>query len=136
MIASYYEISRAEHDKVTKLVEKEEFEMEQEDNNHKIQLNAFTNKYKHIEYDHDYFVTEQLRKEATDAVKDEDRIREQREDQFMEKKTDLKRNIKEEADANREAIDKKKDVLEKRYNQKKENLDDRLQTINMRYGCI
>jgi hypothetical protein len=130
MIASYYEVSKEEHVKVVKQIEKEEFEMEQEDNNHKISLNAFTNKFKHIEYDHDFFVTEQLRKDATDAVKEEDRIRGQREDQYMDKKSDLKRTIKEEADANREAIDKKKDVLEKRYTQKKENLDDRLQTIN------
>jgi hypothetical protein len=132
MIASYYDISKEEYNKVIKLVEKEEFEMEQEDNNHKISLNAFTNKYKHIEYDHDYFVTEQLKKEASDAVKEEDRIRAQRENQYMGNKAELKKNIKEEADANRENIEKKKEVLEKRYAQKKEALDDRLQTINMK----
>jgi hypothetical protein len=133
MIASYYDTSKEEYDKNIKLVEKEEWEMEMEDRNHKMSLNAFTNKFKHIEYDHDIFVTKTLVDNAERAVKEEENIRAQRENQYMDKKSENKKTIKEEADANRENIDKKKDILEKRYSQKKEALDERLQSINMKY---
>jgi hypothetical protein len=130
MISSYYDISRNEFDKIKKQVEQVEIEMEQEETNHRIALNAFTNKFKHLEYDHEIFITKTLIDNSEKAVKEEDEKRHQRENIYMDKKANLKQTIKENADLNRDNIEKKKLMLEDKINKKKANLEDRMQKIN------
>jgi hypothetical protein len=130
MIGSYYDTSKNEFEKIKKQVEQVEIDMEQEETNHRIALNAFTNKYKHLEYDHEIFITKTLKDNSEMAVKEEDEKRQQRENIYMDKKANLKQNIKENADLNRDNIDKKKLMLEDKINKKKSNLEERMQKVN------
>jgi hypothetical protein len=130
MISNYYDISKNDFNKIKKQIEQVEIEMEQEETNHRIALNAFTNKFKHLEYDHEIFITKTLKENSEKAVKEEDENKQKRENIFMDKKSDLKQNIKENADLNRDNIDKKKLMSEDKVNKKKANLEERMQKVD------
>jgi hypothetical protein len=126
MINSYYEISKEEEMQVNLEIGKVAFEMDKFENDHRNDINAFENKYKHLEYDHDTFITKTLVENSTKAVKDEEENRLQREEIFMENKSTLKKDIKEHAGFNRDDIEKTKEKHDKRYKQTFDDLERRL----------
>jgi hypothetical protein len=133
LINSYYEISREEFDKLQLEIEKEEFLMEESERRHKEDINAFINKFKHLEYDHETFITDTLVKNSTKALELELENRAEREQFYMNNKMNLKKDIKENGGFYREDIDKTKMILEKRYKQTKDDLERRLNEIQMKY---
>lgn len=126
MINSYYDISKDEEKEIKNEIEKLEFEMEKMEKDHNNDINAFENKYKHLEYDHDTFINKQLVENSDKAVKDEEASRLNREAIFMDNKSNLKKDIKEQAGFNRDDIEKTKDKHEKRYKQTQDDLEKRL----------
>lgn len=133
LINSYYEISKEENRKLEFEIEKEEILMENMEKNHKEEINAFANKYKHLEYDHDVFINEILKNTQIDATKNEEEIRLKREKQFIEKKIELKNRIRETTETNRKDIEKLQNNLENLYNRTKEKLDRKLSDITSSY---
>jgi hypothetical protein len=133
LINSYYEISKEENRKLELEIEKEEILMENMEKNHKEEINAFVNKYKHLEYDHDVFISDILKNNTIEATKNEDDIRANREKQFIDKKIELKNRIRETTDTNRKDIDKLQNNLENLYNRTKEKLDKKLNDIVASY---
>jgi hypothetical protein len=133
LINSYYEISKEENRKLELEIEKEEILMENMEKNHKEEINAFVNKYKHLEYDHDVFISEILKNNTLEATKNEDEIRVKREKQFIDKKIELKNRIRETTDTNRKDIEKLQNNLENLYNKTKEKLDKKLNDIVTSY---
>lgn len=129
LINSYYEISKEENRKLELEIEKEEILMENLEKNHKEEINAFVNKYKHLEYDHDVFISEILKNNTLEATKNEEEIRVKREKQFIDKKIELKNRIRETTDTNRKDIEKLQNNLENLYNKTKEKLDKKLNDI-------
>lgn len=132
MINSYYEISKDEWSKLQALIQKEEFEMDKLENEHRNDINAFINKFKHLEYDHDTFINKILVENSENAVKDEEKIRLERENNFMQKKGDLKKDIKERTDSNRNEIKSKQENLDNRYKKAKDELERRLLEIKQK----
>lgn len=126
MINSYYDISKEEEKNLGSQIEKEEYQMERLENEHRNNINAFVNKFKHLEYDHDTFISKTLIENSDKAVKEEENNRHEREIKFMERKGNHKKEIKECAGFDRDDIDKTKDRLEKRYKQTKDDLEKRL----------
>ena len=133
LINSYYEISKEENRKLELEIEKEEILMENMEKNHKEEINAFVNKYKHLEYDHDVFISEILKNNTLEATKNEDEIRVKREKQFIDKKIELKNRIRETTGTNRKDIEKLQNNLENLYNKTKEKLDKKLNDIVTSY---
>ena len=60
MITEFYEISKQEEKKLRDACEKEEIVMDHLQQEHQNEINAFINKYRHLEYDHDIFINENL----------------------------------------------------------------------------
>ena len=58
MITEFYEISKEEEKKLRDACEKEEIVMDHLQQEHQNEINAFINKYRHLEYDHDLFINE------------------------------------------------------------------------------
>lgn len=133
MINSYYDISRQEFQKLEKEIEKVAYVMELMEDKQKETINAFLNKFRHLEYDHEIFITDILPRNATNAEKKEEEIRVEREAFYLSKKSDLKKKIREEAGINREEIKEAKDRLEKKYDKTKDELERRLNDIVLRY---
>jgi growth arrest-specific protein 8 len=133
LINSYYEISKEENRKLELEIEKEEILMENMEKNHKEEINAFVNKYKHLEYDHDVFINDILKNNQIEATKNEEEIRSKREKQFIDKKIELKNRIRETTDTNRKDIEKLQNNLENLYNRTKEKLDRKLNDISASY---
>lgn len=133
MINNYYEISKDDLKRIELEIEKEEFLMESLEQKHREDINAFVNKFKHLEYDHETFINETLKKNSIKALENELDSRKEREEFFMNHKMNLKKDIKEHAGFYREDIEKTKDKLEKRYKQVKDDLEKRLNEIQQRY---
>ena len=133
MINSYYEISRSELEQIKKEIEKEEFLMQEMETRQREDINGFVNKFRHLEYDHDVFITETLERNSQNALTKEEEIRTDREKQYLNRKSDLKKEIKNESEVNRKEIDELKTRLDKKYNQEKESLENRLRDIVNRY---
>ena len=60
MITEFYEISKQEEKKLRDACEKEEIVMDHLQQEHQNEINAFINKYRHLEYDHDMFINDYL----------------------------------------------------------------------------
>ena len=133
IINSYYEVSKEENRKKELEIEKEEILMENVEKTHREEINAFMNKYKHLEYDHDVFINEILKNNQIEATRNEEDIRGKREKQFIDKKIDLKNKIRETTEANRKDIDRLQTNLEVTYNRTKEKLDRKLNDISISY---
>ena len=126
MINSYYEISKDDEKQINLEISKVAFEMDKFEKDHRNDINAFENKYKHLEYDHDTFITKTLVDNSLKAVKDEDENRLQREGIFLDNKANLKKDIKEQGGLNRDDIEKTKEKHDKRYKQTYDDLERRL----------
>ena len=133
MINQLYEISKQEEKKLIDAKEKEEIVMEHLDNEHKSELNAFINKFRHLEYDQDIFITDTLPKQSQLALEREEEIRKNRENIYMDKKQNLKEDIKTNTITHRNDIQKEKETLKKNYDDTLNNLNQRLKNIIQRY---
>jgi len=133
MITNFYEISKDEQKKLEEAIEKEEIAMDQLNKEHQNEINAFQNKYKHLEYDHEMFINDALPKNSQEAVEREEEIRKNREDIYMEKKADLKTAIKTNTKTHRDDIEKEKKTLQNNYDDKKKQLEQRLRDIIKNY---
>jgi myosin heavy subunit len=133
MITSFYEISKQEEQKLKEAIEKEEIAMDQLNKEHQNEINAFQNKYKHLEYDHEMFINDSLPKSSQEAVEREEEIRKNREEIYMEKKQDLKSGIKTNTKTHRDDIEKEKNFLKNNYEDKKKSLEQRLKDIIKKY---
>ena len=133
MINQLYEISKQEEKKLIDAKEKEEIVMEHLDNEHKSELNAFINKFRHLEYDQDIFITDTLPKQSQLALEREAEIRKNRENIYMDKKQNLKEDIKTNTITHRNDIQKEKETLKKNYDDTLNNLNQRLKNIIQRY---
>ena len=133
MISQYYEISKNEEKKIQEAIEKEEIVMEHLDNEHKSEINAFMNKFRHLEYDQDIFITDTLPKQSQLALEREEEIRKNRENIYMDKKQTLKEDIKTNTITHRNDIQREKETLKKNYDDTLNNLNQRLKNIIARY---
>ena len=133
MITEFYEISKQEEKKLKEACEKEEIVMDHLQQEHQNEINAFINKYRHLEYDHDLFINEKLPNKSQEAMDKEEQIRGHREEIYMQKKQDLKDNIKANTIKHRDQIESKKASLQRAYDDKKAQLEDRLRNIIRRY---
>jgi growth arrest-specific protein 8 len=133
MINSYYEISRDEEKQTKMEIEKVEFLIQTSENKHKEDINGFVNKFRHLEYDHDLFITDTLEKNSQNSIKKEEEIRGDREKHYLDRKADLKKEIKDETELNRKEIEEQKNKLDKRYLQQRDLLENRLNFIVNRY---
>lgn len=106
--------------------------MERRENDHKNDINAFINKFKHLEYDNDIFINNTLVDNSKKAVIEEDKSKREREKKFLEKKQKLKTDIKEDSNNNREIINKRKTDLENIYKRKKTDLEISLKEVKNR----
>ena len=85
MINSYYEISRDEEKQTIMEIEKLEFLIQTAENKHKEDINGFVNKFRHLEYDHDLFITDTLEKNSQNSIKKEEEIRADREKHYLDR---------------------------------------------------
>ena len=106
--------------------------MDELSKNHTKDLEAFTNKFKHLEYDHETFITRTLNENSQKAVSEEEVIRKEREDEYLKRKQKLKSDIKDKANDNRENIEKKKKNIETQYDTKMKNLEAKLKKIRQK----
>ena len=100
---------------------------------HQNEVNAFINKFRHIEYDHDLFINEKLPNKSQEALDKEEQIRSNREDIYTQKKQDLKDGIKLNTIKHRDQIESKKTSLQNNFDEKKRQLEERLKNIIKRY---
>ena len=133
MITEFYEISKQEEKKLRDACEKEEIVMDHLQREHQNEINAFINKYRHLEYDHEIFINEKLPNKSQEAMDKEEQIRANREDIYMQKKQDLKDEIKTNALKHRDQIDSKKQSLQNNFEDKKRQLEERLKNIMKNY---
>ena len=129
MINNFYIISQDEQKKYLAEIENLETEMERKENDHKNEINAFINKFKHLEYDNDIFINQTLVDNSKKAVIEEDKSKREREKKFLDKKQKLKTDIKEDSNNNREIINKKKRELENAFKKKKGDLENSLKEV-------
>ena len=129
MINNFYIISQEEQKKYGSQIENLETEMERKEVDHRNEINAFINKFKHLEYDNDIFINQTLVDNSKKAVVEEDKSRKDREKMFLVKKKDLKSLIKDDANNNREIINKKKNDLENIFRRKKNELENSLREV-------
>ena len=133
MINEFYEISKLEEKKLRDACEKEEIVMDHLQQEHQNNINAFINKYRHLEYDHEIFINEKLPNKSQEALDKEEQIRKHREDIYMQKKQELKDDIKLNTIKHRDQIESKKANLQNNYDDKKRQLEERLKNIIKRY---
>ena len=133
MITEFYEISKQEEKKLRDACEKEEIVMDHLQREHQNEINAFINKYRHLEYDHELFINEKLPNKSQEALDKEEEIRGHREDIYMQKKQELKDNIKTNTVRHRDQIESKKSTLQHTFDDKKNQLEERLKNIIRRY---
>lgn len=133
IINNHYEISKGEEKKLQEAIEKEEIVMEHMNNEHQNEINAFNNKFRHLEYDHEIFITDTLSKASQTAVNKEEKIRSERETSYMDKKQELKTEIKKNTDIHREEIASEKDKIGKNFNSVQRDLENRLRSIISKY---
>ena len=133
MINEFYEISKQEEKKLREACEKEEIVMDHIQQEHQNNINAFINKYRHLEYDHEIFINEKLPNKSQEALDKEEEIRGHREEIYMQKKQDLKDSIKANTIKHRDQIESKKANLQNNFDDKKRQLEERLKNIIKRY---
>ena len=133
MITNYYEISKDEEKKLKEAIEKEEVAMDYLNKEHVNEINAFENKYRHLEYDHDMFINDSLKKKSQESIEREEEIRKNREAIYMKKKQQLKDEIKTNTKTHRDDIAKEKNSLQNNYDEKKKQLEQRLKDIIAHY---
>ena len=133
MITEFYEISKQEEKKLRDACEKEEIVMDHLQQEHQNEINAFINKFRHLEYDHELFINEKLPNKSQEALDKEEEIRGHREEIYMQKKQDLKDNIKTNTVKHRDQIESKKSTLQHAFDDKKNQLEERLKNIIRRY---
>ena len=133
MINEFYELSKEEEKKLKDACEKEEIVMDHLQQEHQNEINAFINKYRHLEYDHDLFINEKLPNKSQEAMDKEEQIRGHREEIYMQKKQDLKDGIKTNTIRHRDQIESTKASLQHNYEDKKRQLEERLRNIIRNY---
>jgi hypothetical protein len=133
LIESYYNISINEEKMLISQIESIEKEKEVIQTDHKVEIAAYSNKYQHLEYEHDIFINKTLQSEAQLAVEEEEKIRQQRENIYFNDKQDLKYNLKLENDQNRMNIEKEQALLKKRLETFEKSLKDNLKTVRNNY---
>ena len=133
LITNFYDISKDEENKLKEAIEKEEVVMDTLQKEHQDEINAFINKYRHLEYDHEMFMTSTLTKISKEANDTEEQIRANRETIYMKKKEDLKSGIKTNTITHKDQITKEKDTLARNFDDKKKSLEDRLRRIIKNY---
>ena len=131
MINEFYEISKQEEKKLREACEKEEIVMDHIQQEHQNNINAFINKYRHLEYDHEIFINEKLPNKSQEALDKEEEIRGHREEIYMQKKQDLKDSIKANTIKHRDQIESKKANLQNNFDDKKRQLEERLKRKNL-----
>jgi len=110
-------------------IEKEEYEMEKLNEDHEAQINAFINKYKHLEYDHEVFTNGTLVENSEKAAREEEANRVIREELFLQQKELLKKEIKDNAGTNRDFINDRQNNHVLKYNKTKSELENHLKEI-------
>ncbi len=103
--------------------------MEKFHNDHQAQINAFINKYKHLEYDHDVFINGTLIDNSRNAAREEEATRLIREELFLQQKDLLKKEIKDNAAMNRDNIGDKQSNHDLKYKKTKNELEAHLKEI-------
>ena len=129
----FYELSKEEEKKLRDACEKEEIVMDHLQQEHQNEINAFINKFRHLEYDHELFINEKLPNKSQEAMDKEEEIRGHREEIYMQKKQELKDGIKSNTIRHRDQIESKKQSLQNNYDDKKRQLEERLKNIIRRY---
>ena len=133
MITEFYEISKQEEKKLLDACEKEEIVMDHLQQEHQNEVNAFINKFRHLEYDHDLFINEKLPNKSQEALDKEEEIRGHREEIYMQRKQELKDGIKLNTVRHRDQIESKKTSLQNTFDDKRRQLEERLRNIIRRY---
>lgn len=110
--------------------------MEKLHEEHIAHINAFNNKYQHLEYDHDIFINGLLLENSQKAAKDEEATRVVREQLFLQQKELLKKEIKDNAGTNRDYISDRQNNHVIKYNKTKAELEAHLKEIQEMYNII
>lgn len=133
LITNFYDISKDEEKKLKDAIEKEEIVMDELQKAHIGEINAFVNKYRHLEYDHEVFITDKLQKTSQANIDKEEEIRKKREDTYMKKKQELKSGISQNQQKHKDEIADNKLKLERAFDSKKTRLEQRLKDIIQNY---
>ena len=133
MIESYYKISIDEQKQLDSKIEKEAKLIENQEINHKLEINAFTNKYQHLEFEHENFIEKTLHADAEAATNQEEEKRKERENIFNVDKVELKNQLKNDIDENITAIEKEKEKLKGLFDKTKNQLEESLRTVKNNY---
>lgn len=133
LIENYYQISIEEEKTINANVLRQAKMIEDLETNHKYEINAFSNKYQHLEFEHENFIDKTLVLNGQQAVDDEENTRKNRENIFFIDKVELKTQLKEDTENNRLEIEKEKDNLKKTYEVIRKQLDDSLKEVKRNY---
>lgn len=133
LIENYYQISIEEEKTINANVLRQAKMIEDMETNHKYEINAFSNKYQHLEFEHENFIDKTLVLNGQQAVDDEENTRKNRENIFFIDKVELKTQLKEDTENNRLEIEKEKDNLKKTYEVIRKQLDDSLKEVKRNY---
>ena len=133
LISSYYQISIDEQKNLESQIEKEAKLIEEMETNHKYEIATFSNKYQHLEFEHENFTEKTLVNSCLAAVDEEEKIRKKREEIFFLDKQELKNTLKVDTEKNRNEIDAEKENLKKGYDIVKKQLDDSLKKVKENY---
>jgi hypothetical protein len=106
--------------------------MERLNGDHEAQINAFINKYKHLEYDHEVFTNGTLVENSERAARDEETNRVIREELFLQQKELLKKEIKDNAGTNRDFINERQNNHIVKYNKTKSDCEDLMKETQKR----
>ncbi len=79
LIENYYQISIEEEKTINANVLRQAKMIEDLETNHKYEINAFSNKYQHLEFEHENFIDKTLVLNGQQAVDDEENTRKNRE---------------------------------------------------------
>lgn len=133
LINDYYQISKTEQKKLEDKIKVVEYEMDELNKNHNKEIEAFTNKFKHLEYDHETFITKTLVETSQTAVKHEEEERDKREKAYIAKKDELKTSIKDNAARNRKDIEKKQYTQKTNYENVKKEMKEKQAKLRAEY---
>ena len=133
LIKNYYDISILEETKLRDEIEKQANLIEKNDTNHNYDIAGFSNKYQHLEFDHEQFQEKTLTKNNLDAVAQEDQIAKDREEIYFNDKRELKNKLKIDTIDNIKQIDNEKLDLKKKFENIKSELDTSLINVKNRY---
>mmetsp|Transcript_7011 Transcript_7011/g.7267 ORF Transcript_7011/g.7267 Transcript_7011/m.7267 type:complete len:473 (+) Transcript_7011:23-1441(+) len=133
LIANYYQISVEEQKNLEAQIEKESKIIEEMETNHKYEISAFSNKYQHLEFEHENFIEKTLVNDSSTAVDQEEAIRKKREEIFFNDKHELKNELKVDNEKNRNEIESEKENLKRAYDIVKKQLDDSLKQVKSNY---